>query len=412
MSRHKAADQEANSLRGFALASTGVGGMVKPPVLESSSAEWGRWMVARGYPAYRARQLVDWLIRRRADSFELMSDLPKSLRQRLDAEWAVFGARVVYHDVSLDGTDKLVLECRDGRRVECVLMAEGQRRTVCLSSQVGCGMGCVFCASGLNGFERNLSAAEILEQVLRLRNLLPPEETVTHVVVMGMGESLANLDNLVAALDRLCSPEDGLGISQRRITISTVGLPEKILKLAALDRQYHLAVSLHAATEDLRNTLVPVNEAIGLGAVMAAADSYFQRTGRRVTYEYVLLRDINDRPADAQALARLLATRRAHVNLIPYNPIVGLPFDRPEPAAIGRFARIVRKGGVNVTVRKTKGRAIDAACGQLRRRLERFEDNVERQAQGQARRVAPSEPCSAPVAPELRVIDAGRLAAP
>ena len=226
----------------------------------------------------------------------------------------------------------------------------------------------MFCASGLNGFERNLTAGEILEQVLRLRNLLPPEETVTHVVVMGMGESLANLDNLVTALDRLCSPEDGLGISQRRITISTVGLPEKILKLAALDRQYHLAVSLHAPTEELRNTLVPVNEAIGLAAVMAAADSYFECTGRRVTYEYVLLHGVNDRAPDAQALARLLAGRRAHVNLIPYNPIAGLPFSRPEPAAIGRFATILRRAGVNVTVRKTKGQAIDAACGQLRRR--------------------------------------------
>jgi 23S rRNA (adenine2503-C2)-methyltransferase len=374
MSRQKTGDHPAGSPLGSMIASAELGGAVKPPVLEPSTVEWGHWMVAHGYPAYRSRQLLKWIIRRRADSFELMSDLPRSLRQRLDTEWRVFGARVAYHDVSPDGTDKLVLECRDGRRIECVLMAEGQRRTVCLSSQVGCGMGCVFCASGLNGIERNLSTGEILEQVLRLRNLLPPAETVTHVVVMGMGESLANLDNLVAALDRLCSPEDGLGISQRRVTISTVGLPEKILKLAALNRQYHLAVSLHAPTEELRNTLVPVNEAIGLGAVLAAADSYFQRTGRRVTYEYVLLRDVNDRPADAQALARLLATRRTHVNLIPYNPIAELPFDRPEPAAVGRFAVILREQGVNVTVRKTKGRAIDAACGQLRRRLDRFEN--------------------------------------
>jgi 23S rRNA (adenine2503-C2)-methyltransferase len=386
--------------------------MAKLPVLESSSVEWGHWMVERGYPAYRARQLLDWIIQRRADSFELMSDLPKSLRQQLDDERAVFGVRIVHHDISPDGTDKLLLECRDGRRIESVLMAEGQRRTVCLSTQVGCGMGCVFCASGLNGFERNLSTGEILEQVLRIRNLLPPEETITHVVVMGMGESLANLDNLVAALDRLCSPEHGLGISQRRVTISTVGLPEKILKLAALDRRYRLAVSLHAPTEELRNTLVPVNEAIGLAAVMAAADAYFQRTGRRVTYEYVLLREKNDRLVDAEALTRLLAKRRAHVNLIPYNPIAGLPFDRPEPAAVGRFAMILRTGGVNVTVRKTKGRAIDAACGQLRRRLDRFENEAEQQVQGDARSVNAGEPCSAPVAPELQIVDAGKLVAP
>ena len=221
-------------------------------------------MVERGHPAYRAQQVLDWIIRRRAESFEPMSDLPKSLRQELDAEWLAFATRVAYHGVAPDGTDKLVLECHDGRRIECVLMAEESRRTVCLSTQVGCGIGCVFCASGLKGVERNLSADEILEQVLRLRNLLPPDETVTHIVVMGMGESLANLDNLIAALDRLCSAKDGLGISQRRVTISTVGLPEKIMKLAALDRQYHLAVSLHAPTEALRNTLVPVNEKIGL----------------------------------------------------------------------------------------------------------------------------------------------------
>ena len=151
---------------------------------------------------------------------------------------------------------------------------------------------------------------------------------------MGMGESLANLDNLIAALDRICSPEEGLGISQRRVTISTVGLPEKIRKLAAMERQYHLAVSLHAPTEDLRNELVPVNETIGLTAVLEAADAYFERTGRQVTYEYVLLRGINDRPADAPALARLLEARRAHVNLIPYNPVAGLPYGRPEPEAV------------------------------------------------------------------------------
>jgi 23S rRNA (adenine2503-C2)-methyltransferase len=341
----------------------------KRPVLSAGVAEWRTWMVERGYPAYRARQLLDWVTRRRATSFEPMSDLPRMLRQQLDAEWAVCGTRVVYHDVAPDGTEKLVVECQDGRRIECVLMAEGPRRTVCISTQVGCGMGCVFCASGLKGVERNLTTDEVIEQVLHLRNLLPPEETVTHIVVMGMGESLANLDNLVRALDRLCSPEDGLGISQRRVTISTVGLPDKIRKLAAMDRNYHLAVSLHAPTEALRNDLVPVNEAIGLNAVLAAADAYFQQTGRQVTYEYVLLGGVNDRPEDARALGRLLTARRAHVNLIPYNPVASLAFTRPTSEAIDRFVSILRGLGVSVTVRKTKGRAIDAACGQLRRRL-------------------------------------------
>jgi 23S rRNA (adenine2503-C2)-methyltransferase len=231
-------------------------------------------------------------------------------------------------------------------------------------------MGCVFCASGLKGVERNLGVDEILEQVVHLRNLLPADETISHVVVMGMGESLANFDNLISALDRLCSPQDGLGISQRRVTISTVGLPERIRKLAGLGRKYHLAVSLHAPTEELRNSLVPVNESIGLTAVLEAADEFLERTGRQVTYEYVLLGGINDRAEDAHALTRLLAKRGAHVNLIPYNPVAGLPYDRPDPDSVARFTSIVRNGNVSVTVRKTKGRSIDAACGQLRRRLE------------------------------------------
>ncbi len=331
-------------------------------------------MAERGYPAYRAQQVLDWIVRRRAQSFELMSDVPKRLRQQLEQEWTVFGTHVAHHDIAPDGTDKLVLECHDGRRIECVLMAEESRRTVCLSTQVGCGIGCVFCASGLKGVERNLTVDEMLEQALQLRNLLPPEETVSHVVVMGMGESLANLSNLIVALDRLCSADHGLGISQRRVTISTVGLPERIRQLAALNRQYHLAVSLHAPTESLRNTLVPVNKAIGLGAVMEAADAYFEQTGRQITYEYVLLRGVNDRTADAEALGRLLTTRRAHVNLIPYNPVAGLPFERPDISVVRRFVAVLRARNVSVTVRKTKGRAIDAACGQLRRRLDQNHD--------------------------------------
>jgi 23S rRNA (adenine2503-C2)-methyltransferase len=342
----------------------------KLPVLSTPAESWRKWMAKSGYPTYRARQMLDWIIHRRAGSFEQMSDLPRLLRQELEQEWTVFGTQVAYHDVAPDGTDKLVLECHDRRQIECVLMAEGSRRTVCLSTQVGCAMRCVFCASGLKGVERNLTADEILEQVLHLRNLLPLDKTISHIVVMGMGESLANFDNLIAALDQICSADLGLRISQRRVTISTVGLPEKIRKLAALNRQYHLAVSLHAPTEALRNSLVPVNEAIGLEAVVAAADEYLQQTGRQVTYEYVLLRGINDGSSAAEALGHLLAARQAHVNLIPYNPVTGLPFKRPDADAIKQFLAVLRKWNVSATVRKTKGRKIDAACGQLRQRLD------------------------------------------
>jgi 23S rRNA (adenine2503-C2)-methyltransferase len=341
----------------------------KRPLLDAHAGGLRDWIVARGYPAYRARQIDRWIFDRRAESFATMNDVPRRLREELDAEWTVFASTIDHHDVSPDGTEKLLLACPDGRRVECVLMAEDDRRTVCISTQVGCGMGCVFCASGMKGVVRNLTSGEMLEQVVRLRNLLPAGERLTNLVVMGMGESLANLDNLVPALDRICSPE-GLGMGQRRVTISTVGLPEKIRKLAELDRQYHLAVSLHAPTESLRNELVPINTKVGLSAVMDAADAYFQRSGRQVTFEYVLLAGVNDRREDAIALANLLRARKAHANLIPYNPVEGLPFGRPSPESVRRFAETVRAGGVSVSVRKTKGRPIDAACGQLRRRLE------------------------------------------
>lgn len=339
------------------------------PLLELDQPALTAWIEQAGWPAYRARQVLKWVFGRRAATFEVMSDVPKALRAALSEHFVVFGTRIVRESVATDGTRKLLLECRDGKRIEAVLMFEESRRTACISSQVGCGMGCVFCASGLKGVERNLTSAEIAEELLQIRNLLPEGETLTNVVVMGMGESLANLDNLIVALDRICSP-DGLGLSPRRVTISTVGLPEKIRKLAAMDRPYHLAVSLHAPTPGLRDKLVPINAKVGLDAVMEAADAYFEKTGRQVTYEYVLLAGLNDRAEDAKALAKLLRHRKAHVNLIPYNPVSGLPYERPSPDDLQRFVEIVRGGGVSLSVRKTKGKQIDAACGQLRRRAE------------------------------------------
>ncbi len=336
-------------------------------LLEISPEELGAWVVDRGHRPYHARQVFRWIFERRAEAFEGMSDIPKRLRDELGLAWTVFSTRVALHGVATDGTDKLLLECGDGRRVECVLMAEGDRRTVCISTQVGCGMGCVFCASGLKGVERNLTRGEIVEQVVRLRNLLPEGERLTNLVVMGMGESLANLDNLVAGLDRICSNE-GLGMGQRRVTISTVGLPDKMRKLAAMDRSYNLAVSLHAPTEALRDRLVPINAKVGLREVVDAADEYFRRSGRRVTFEYVMIRGVNDGLAEAKALADLLEAKKAHANLIPYNPVPGLPFERPSAEAVRRFEGVLKARGLSVSVRKTKGREIDAACGQLRRR--------------------------------------------
>ena len=340
-----------------------------PHILEPGD-ELDRWLAAEGQPAWRAKGIRQWLFLRRAASFEAMTDLPKGLRERLEKDFAVWTTSIVRHQRAEDGTEKLLLQLADGERIECVLLREhaegGPRRTVCISSQVGCAMGCVFCASGLDGVVRNLTAGEILEQILRLAHLLPEEERVSHIVVMGMGEPLANLDRLLPAL-RVAQDPDGFGISQRRITISTVGLPKAIDRLTAENPGYHLAVSLHAADDTLRTQIVPVNKSIGLADVLAAADRYWQASGRRLTFEYVLLGGLNDSPAHARTLARLLGDRAALVNVIPYNTVAGLPYREPSPAAQATFLELLRKAGVNVQVRRRKGSRIDAACGQLRR---------------------------------------------
>jgi 23S rRNA (adenine2503-C2)-methyltransferase len=314
----------------------------------------------------RTRQVRRWLVAGRAESFAQMTDLPASLRQALAADFMPFGTSIARHLEARDGTHKLLLRLADGQLIECVLLQEDGRHTTCISTQVGCGMGCVFCASGLGGVARNLTAGEILEQLLRLRNLLPADQRLTHIVVMGMGEPLANLDNLVAALD-IAGAKDGLGIGARHITISTVGLPAKIRRLADLGKQYHLAVSLHAPNDALRARIVPTNTKTGLDDILAAADYFFERTGRQVTYEYVLLRDVNDGEEHAAELAALLRGRNALVNLIPFNDVAGLPYRRPTQEALTAFVEQLRSEGLRVAVRKRKGSEIDAACGQLRR---------------------------------------------
>ncbi|MBI3468978.1 MAG: 23S rRNA (adenine(2503)-C(2))-methyltransferase RlmN, partial [Planctomycetes bacterium] len=230
-------------------------------------------------------------------------------------------------------------------------------------------MGCVFCASGLDGVIRNLTRGEITEQMLQLSRLLPPEDRLSHIVVMGMGEPLANLDNLLPALADATSPT-GLGISARRVTISTVGLPPAIRRLAESGVHYHLAVSLHAPDDDLRNRLVPVNKKIGIDAILEAAEEYFQITGRRLTFEYVLLADINDRPEHAHRLVERLRGRTALLNVIPYNPVAGLPYRTPSAKSQEQFVSILEQGGIQIKIRRRKGDQIDAACGQLRRSFE------------------------------------------
>lgn len=335
-------------------------------LLDVPADELRAWLAERGQPPMRLRQARRWLFAGRAAAFDAMTDLPAALRAELAEHFAPLGTRVARRLTSSDGTEKLLLRLADDQLIECVLLKEADRRTVCVSTQVGCGMGCVFCASGLGGVVRNLRTSEILEQLLHCRNLLPPGERLTHVVVMGMGEPMANLEALLEALAVATSP-DGLGLSARHVHISTVGLPARMRQLADLGKSYHLAVSLHAPNDELRTRIVPTNDKVGLAAILEAADYFQATTGRQVTYEYVLLRDVNDRPEYAEQLGRLLAGRGAHVNLIPFNDVTGLPYRRLSPQALDEFVRVLGQHRVSVKVRKRKGADIDAACGQLRR---------------------------------------------
>lgn len=335
------------------------------------------WLQDRSLPKYRAKQILGWVYQRRAESFEAMTDLPKGLRSELDAAFDFYRTKTIATQHSEDGTQKLLLQLPDGGRIECVLLRDGPRRSICVSSQVGCAMGCVFCASGLDGVERNLTRGEILEQMLKLQRLLPAEERLSHIVMMGMGEPLANLPRVLDALSVAKDSEIGLGISPRRITISTVGLPQSIDKLAEDKSPYHLAISLHAPNDTLRNQLVPVNKKIGIASILEAADRYFDATGRRLTFEYVLLKDLNDSQQCAEQLVKLLRGRTAMLNVIPYNPVPGLPYETPTAEMIHQFRRILMEAGINVMFRQRKGDDIQAACGQLRRLREKEPDLVE-----------------------------------
>ena len=335
------------------------------PIMDLSAEELIAWLASVGQPRFRAGQIRHWLIAQRIQSIEQMSDLPVKLRTQLTAEFRFSPFDVVRHQIAQDATEKLLLRLHDGELVECVLMRDPDRRTVCISTQVGCAMGCVFCASGLLGVKRNLTPTEIIEQVLVLHRMMKDDEHITNVVVMGIGEPLANYRNLMDSLTFLTA-KDGFGLGARRITVSTVGLPDKIRELAQSGQQYNLAVSLHAPNDDLRTEIVPVNKSIGIQEILLAADDYFEMTGRRISYEYVLMSGINDHPQHAEELASLLRGRNAHVNLIPMNGVSELVMTAPRDPETQQFLEILEHRGITATVRKRKGADIDAACGQLR----------------------------------------------
>ena len=337
-----------------------------PHLLDHIDRRLGHWAKEHALPDYRRRQVRRWLFEKRAGDWQTMSDLPKGLREKLADELPIWTTDIARHTTADDGTEKLLLTLEGGGQVECVLLRDKHRRTICVSSQVGCGMGCVFCASGLDGVDRNLTTGEIVEQMLLLQRKLDDDERLSHIVMMGMGEPLANLDAVLAAVDE-ASREDGLGISPRRITISTVGLPKAIRRMGEVDSRYRLAISLHAPTDELRNQIVPTNHKIGIAQIMAAADDYYASSKRRLTFEYVLLAGLNDQAEHARQLVRLLGDRHCLLNVIPYNPVEGLPYETPSPAAQSNFRRVLEDGGLSVRFRHRKGDKINAACGQLRR---------------------------------------------
>lgn len=340
--------------------------MAKPNLLDLAYPALGAELAAWGEPPYRADQVWAWAWAKLAADFGAMTDLPRPLRDRLSARFDLGAPEVVGAASDADGTEKALLRLADGQRVEAVLIREGDRRTVCVSTQVGCPVGCPFCATGRMGFVCDLTAGEIAAQVLQFaRELQVAGERVTHVVLMGMGEPLLNYDATRQAVRNL-NDGRGFGLGARRITVSTAGVVPAIWRLAGEGLQVNLAVSLHAPDDALRGKLVPLGERWPIADVLSAADHYAEVTGRRVSYEYVLLHDVNDGQHHARSLARLLRGRLAHVNLIPFNPAPGLPFGRPDSRTVDAFRRELVLQGVDATVRRSRGAEIQAGCGQLR----------------------------------------------
>ncbi|HBH04334.1 MAG TPA: 23S rRNA (adenine(2503)-C(2))-methyltransferase RlmN [Candidatus Rokubacteria bacterium] len=322
--------------------------------------------VELGASRYRGRQLATWIYRKGVFDLEAMTDLPKDFRARLTERAVIEVPEPERVTASQDGSRKLVFLLGDGSRVSSVLMPDDDRMTLCVSTQVGCGFECRFCLTGVMGLERSLGPAEILGQVLAANRLLAPAQRVTHIVFMGMGEPLANYAALVTSLRILTDVRLGVGYSPRRITVSTVGLVPGIEKLGREGLRVNLAISLHAASDEVRSRLMPVNRAFDLAALMAALRRYPLAPRQRIFFEYVLLDGVNDAPEDARRLAALLRGLRAKVNLIPFNDWEGAEFRRPPLPRILAFQSVLLDAGVTTTVRWSKGEDIGAACGQLR----------------------------------------------
>lgn len=358
----------------------------KPPIHGETLDSLARRLADVGEKPFRAKQILEWLYKRRVGSWDEMTNLPKTLRHWLDERFDLEPTRHVLTKEAGDVTDKLLLQLRDGSLIETVVIRvpqegvglEHSRKTVCISTQVGCAFGCKFCASGLAGWKRDLSAGEIVAQLLqvcfiedaRTPRAKPEIPSFDNIVVMGMGEPLANYDNLLAAL-RIVNAEWGLHFGARRITVSTSGLVPQIKRLAEENLQFRLAISLHGATNEIRQQIMPVNKRWPLEELLPAAKQFAERHGKMLTLEYILIEEINDGLEQAEILAEIALDLHAHVNLIPYNTVEGLPWKRPGLTRQNRFLGILRKRNASVTIRREKGHDINAACGQLRLRMEK-----------------------------------------
>lgn len=333
-----------------------------------SLAELGARFEVAGLRRYRAHQLFHWLHAEGATRWDEMTDLPEELRSRLASEGTLTTITVEHMQRSSDGTRKLRLRLPEGGLVESVLIPEEDRLTLCVSSQVGCALDCRFCATATMGLTRNMTTGEIVEQVWRARAMLAADERISNLVFMGMGEPLHNYEAVVRALGILLHPKAG-GFSPRRITLSTAGLVPAILRYAQEPERVNLAISLNATTDDVRDTIMPINRKWNLERLLAAARAFPRGPRQWVTIEYVLLAGVNDSLDDARRLPKLLHGLRCKVNLIPWNPFPGSPYKRPSEAVVLRFHAALREAGFWVFVRKPKGVDIDAACGQLAARV-------------------------------------------
>ena len=340
--------------------------MDKKDIRSLTLEELKKEMESIGEKAFRAKQVYEWLNTKLADSFEEMTNLSKNLREKLDATYRIPSVKMLERQVSeMDGTNKFLFQMEDGNVVESVLMRYKHGNSVCISSQVGCRMGCKFCASTIGGLERNLLSSEMLGQIYQIQKI--SGERVSNIVIMGTGEPLDNYDNFVRFI-RLVSDENGLNISQRNITVSTCGIVPNIKRLAEEGFQITLALSLHGSTQEKRKTLMPIANKYELSEVLEACDYYFEKTGRRISFEYSLVQGVNDRDEDARELIGILKPRNCHLNLIPVNPIKERNFQKPSRKSAEEFKNKLEKNGINVTIRREMGSDIDGACGQLRRR--------------------------------------------